>query len=133
MENILTKNQIALFSGRFNVPHPGHFASIIRLADQFGRVKVVILDYPERTTTIDYALKVFKEIFDHNKLNVSFHVSPIHFGFITRDEIEKFRPFDIYASGNMSVLVHVESIGIKTHYIERAYNYRASLMEIDDS
>ena len=134
IEEILSRRtgkKTVLFSGRFSVPHPGHFATISRLAETFGKVKVVILDYPERKTTIEYACLVFNEMFKNNSFDVEILISPWHFGYITKEQIEKFRPFDIYAAGNMQVLLHIESLGIETFYVPRAYDYKASLMELE--
>jgi len=121
-----------LFSGKFSIIHPGHMATIMKLARNYGSVKVIILDYPERKTTIDYALRVFKSIFDNTVLDISFFVSPIHFGSITRSEIDEFKPFDLYASGNMSVLKHIEEVGVPTIYEQRSFSYEASKIELPE-
>ncbi len=108
-----------LFSGRFDPPHPGHIAQIMRLEEK-GRVVVVILDYPERDYPIAYVIEIFKEIL--KKHNVEIKANNDHFGEITREQLDKF-DCDLYAAGNLKVLKHIENIGFPVIYCERAYQY----------
>lgn len=121
-----------LFSGRFCPPHPGHFATIIRLAEKFGAVKVVMLDYKERDFSVDECLEAFNETFRVIPLDVTFHVNKTHFAKITRSEIDEFRPFDIYcAAENFEVLEHIASIGIQTYSMKRSLFYSARYYKPD--
>jgi len=122
-----------LFSGKFSIVHSGHISTIMNLAAEFGKVKVVILDYEGRETTVDAALKVFYSIFKYSFLDVKFYVSKIHFGKITLDQLRDYEPFDIYASGNMKVLNWIESLGIITHYVPRSFFYKSSNIEVEES
>jgi cytidyltransferase-like protein len=115
-----------LFSGRFDPPHPGHIASILRLADKYDEVVVMMLDYPDRNFPIEYCGKVFSECIEREKVKIS--VNKTHFGKISLEEWELFQ-CDLYAGGNLSVLRHVEKLGIKVHYLERAFEYSASKYE----
>jgi len=127
-------NEIVLFSGRFNPPHPGHFASIIRLSKIFKTVKVVILDYPNRKWPIKYCLNVFQEIFaPMEKVNPRFIVNVVHFGVIKEGQLEQFKPFHVYAAGNLSVLRNFERLGVPVFYLERAFLYSASEIKLPKS
>ena len=94
---------------------------------------MVILDYPDRKWPIAYTLQRFEEIFNNmSNLNVEFIVNQTHFGKITKEEIEQFRPFDYYSAGNIPVLRHVESLGIPCYYSDRAYWDQARNMVIPE-
>ena len=119
-------NRTVLFSGRFDPPHIGHWISILRLADKFKKVKVVVLDYPERRFNIQYVLQIFDELtgrwpFDRK---VEVMSNSDHFGKITKKALEKYE-FDVYAAGNMVVLNHINSLGIKCMYVDRAFDFEA--------
>jgi len=120
-----------LFSGRFDICHPGHICQIIRLAKKYGTVKVVILDYPERRFSISYTMMIFKEIFADIKLNVEFIVNKTHFAEITKEEVYMY-DCDIYASGNQKVLRHMEVIGVPCIFVEAAYQYSARDIPVKD-
>jgi cytidyltransferase-like protein len=115
-----------IFSGRFDPPHPGHIAQIIRLCRKFEDVVVVTLDYEGRTFPINYVDRVFVECLE--KYPVEFLYNTTHFGEITKEELDVYRG-DIYAGGNLKVLRHIESLGMKVTYIERAFDYEASKYE----
>ncbi len=126
MENFIDdKEKIVLFSGRLNPPTPAHVCTIIRLAKRFKAVKVVMLNYKEREFPIDYCFQPLREIFDEMDHDVEFITNTIHFGNITRQELDEFK-CDIYAAGNLKVLRHVESLGFPVVYIERSFEYHAS-------
>lgn len=124
MENSLT--QVALFSGKFDPPHPGHFASICELGKKFGAVRVVLLDYPNRRYPVEYCIRVFKETFDCVNFPVYFHVNKTHFAEVTKEELDQFKPYHIYVAGNLKVLRHIESLGVPTYYQHRKFDYQAS-------
>ena len=115
-----------LFSGRFDPPHPGHIAQIIRLAKQYRHVVVVMLDYPERDYPIDYCLKVFQECLQDWPVEII--TNKTHFAKITKEDWESYL-CNVYAGGNLQVLRHIEKLGISVTYIERAFNYSASKYE----
>ena len=114
-----------LFSGRFDPPHCGHFTTILQLSRLFEKVIVVVLDYPKRKTTSSYAKQVFDEIIYLTEKNIKVVINKIHFAKITKKEFDSFN-CDVYASGNMEVLSHIDSLGIPTFYTHRAFEYEAS-------
>jgi cytidyltransferase-like protein len=114
---------IALFSGRFDTVHVGHIIQILRLGQMFDRVIVPVLDYPEQHYPVQYRVQVLKDIFKPPKYEVFSNKE--HFAKITHEEINKYT-FDIYVSQNMECLKHIESLGYKILYVDRAYEYRAS-------
>lgn len=113
-----------LFSGRFDPPMVSHVCTIKRLLKEYGQVEVVLLKYPERRWPSSYCWQIFKEIFEGQA--VSIKINDTHFAEITEDELNKFT-FDIYASGNHKVLKHIEKFNIPVLYVERAYDYHASM------
>jgi len=121
------KEKVVVFSGRFDPPHPGHIATIIRLKNTFKEVKVVMLNYPERRFPVTYCLKVLAECLQLDP-SVRFFYNETHFGKLTLEEWEDFNA-DYYAGGNLSVLNHIEKMDIKTWYTERAFDYAASKYE----
>lgn len=116
-------NMIALFSGRFDPPHPGHIIQVLRLLKKYNKVILVILDSKERFFPISYCVPIFKEIFLDKNVEVESNLT--HFGEITKEELGMFN-FDVYVSGNLKVLRHIETLGRDVEYIERAYDYAAS-------
>lgn len=119
-----------LTSGRMDPPHPGHYANIIKLAKEYDEVIVVVLDSPTRRYPICYCMDVLKCVFDALPLKVKFFVNKIHFGEITREELEKLPAFDVYSGGNLKVLKHLEDIGVNVKFIDRSYYYEASKIEM---
>ena len=115
----------ALFSGRFDPPHPGHIAQILRLNKECEKVLVLVLDYPERYFPIEYVLKVFRECLPDE---VEVNTNSTHFGEITREEWSNYQTY-VWAGGNLQVLRHLESMNIPVKYVERAFEYSASKYE----
>lgn len=111
-----------LFSGRFDPVHPGHIATIIRLCDEFGMVKVIILDDDSRAYPVEYIREILKECLQ--KYMAIILTNKTHFGEITKKELDSYGCTH-YAAGNLPVLRHVEKLGMEVIYVERAYDYSA--------
>jgi len=129
MENSVNLFGTVLFSGRFDPVHPGHIATVLRLLKKCRYVTIAMLNYKERRYPTCYCVDIFEEIFDG--LPVEVVVNNDHFGKITKEQLEKFN-FDVYASGNLSVLRHIENLGFDVIYTERAYLYEASQIPIQE-
>lgn len=123
----------AIFSGRYDPPHFGHINTIMKICEEYARVVVVILDYPERIVcSAEDASKIFDDFFDavlpkmtRNKVWVT--INNVHFGKITREYYENGMrdmgislAHNVYLSGNEEVLRHVKSLGIRTEFIGRS-------------
>jgi phosphopantetheine adenylyltransferase len=119
------KDKVVLFSGRFDPPHPGHIAQVMRLLSTYARVKVVVLDYPDRRFPHTYVKHVFDEVLNTSKWPIDIVTNKTHFAKITLEELKSFE-CDIYAAGNMEVLKHIEQLGFPCIYVERAFDYSAS-------
>jgi len=125
-------NKIALTSGRYDPVSPGHIKSIIDLAKEYSLVKVVILQSSGRRYPVCLSLKVLQDHFaEMPHLNVEFIVNKTHFASVTREELKAFEPWDIYYTGNIEVLNHMESISVPCEYWERRYPYSASKIELN--
>ena len=128
----------AITSGRYDPVTPGHICNILRIAKHPGcsKLKVYILDYPERRFSIDCTLQIFREVFDEmSELHdIEFIVNDAHFA-----EIKKgFFDFNhcgqdiVYFGGNHRVLRNIEELGFPVHYMERAYDYSARDIPLPD-
>lgn len=121
----MASDRIALFSGRFDRPHLGHIVSILRVGQRFNKVIVVVLDYPEQEYSVYYRAQMLDEILSNSVGNYDVIVNKEHFGKITAEQLRKYE-FDVYASGNHDCLKHIESLGKKVMYIDRAYDFAAT-------
>lgn len=124
--------KIGVFSGRFTPPNLGHVMTIRKLMDEYDKVVIPILDYPERgECSAKEAKKIFEyfffELFNHGtKSNLHFVVDNVHFGQISiyqlatllsgiGCEIDKIT----YLSGNEEVLKHIQSLGVPCRFVPR--------------
>jgi len=121
----MSADKIALFSGRFDDVHKSHIINIQRLGQKYKKVIVVILDHTEQEYPVSYRYKALSEALSYSKGNYEVLVNTIHFAEITKDEWDKYGA-DVYVSGNLDCLKHIEGIGIETEYVERAYEDHAT-------
>lgn len=121
---------VMLFSGRFDKPHLGHLITIQRLGRIYDKVIVVILDYPKQRFPIDMRYDILKESLDNSIGRYEIITNKIHFGELTKEDLKDLPPFDIYGSGNVEVLQHVQGLGVKIKFVPR-YPYYAASKEID--
>ena len=129
MENRESMTQIGLFSGRFDPPTAGHFVAIETLLLQYAQILVVILDYKGRDVPASKAKLLFDYHFDlmlppASRNKVITLINSDHFGMITKPQLERFLKrqnikFDVYISGNVEVLKHIEKIGYVCRYLPR--------------
>ena len=108
-----------LFSGRFDRPHLGHIQTITRLGKEYSKVLIVVLDYPEQYWPVQYRAQILKDQLDRSKGNYEVITNTIHFGKISKHELSQFA-FDVYGSGNLKVLKHIETLGYQTIFVERS-------------
>lgn len=117
-------NETILFSGRFDKPHGGHFLTIKELSKNYKKVLIVVLDYKESYYPLCLRIHLLEKYFEDYE-NVETAMNKIHFGKITKEELSQFK-FDVYGSGNMDVLKHIELLGIKCVYVPRTFDTAAS-------
>lgn len=115
-----------LFSGRFDSGHLGHWTTILRLWHEFGSVLVVVLDFPGRDEPAEYICQIFNDLAKQTGLDLSIKATAnsTHFGKITKKEWDEYE-CSVYASGNMEVLKHMDSLGVKIYYTDRAWDFSA--------
>lgn len=129
-------NKTAIFSGRFDPPHLGHLHTILNIAKVYGRVLVVILDYPDREVcSADEARDIFNSIFDAmlpetTRSTIQVVINDIHFASITFTQYDLLLRnnglclnHSIYLSGNPEVLANMKKEGIKNRYFARTDDY----------
>lgn len=119
------KDKTVIFSGRFDDFHKSHIATIQRLGQQFKKVIVALLNHRDQYYPISYRKQAIVEILGNSKGDYEVIVNDIHFGEITKEELDKFGA-DMYAGGNLKVLKHIESLGMECLYVERAYEDHAT-------
>ena len=116
-----------LFSGRFDEPHWGHWATILKLLKLFDRVQVVILEYPDRVHPAKYVQRVFETmqiLSDIPTDSLGISVNKTHFGEIDQTEWDAFG-CDVYAGGNQDVNDHITAMGIRVYNAERSFEFSA--------
>ena len=123
MEDILR----VLFSGRFDEPHWGHWATILKLCSIFDSVLVVVLKYENRAHPEKYVQRVFETMqalsrIPKEKLKICTNAT--HFGELTKGEWITYE-CDIYAGGNQEVNDHITSLGIPVYDAERSFEFSA--------
>ncbi|MBD3293847.1 MAG: adenylyltransferase/cytidyltransferase family protein [Armatimonadia bacterium] len=111
-----------LFSGRFDRPHCGHVATIVKLSKEFDQVVVVVLRYDGEHYPSHYRKDVLDWCVPDNVLLM---INDTHFAEITREEWETFG-CDVYAGGNEEVNEHMRLIGVPVYHVDRSFGYAAS-------
>jgi len=107
-------DKTVLFSGRFDDVHKSHIASIQRLGQKYKKVVVVMLDHREQYYPVTYRMQALVEILGNSKGNYEVVVNKVHFGEITKEELDAFG------------VKHIESLGMECIYVERAYEDHAT-------
>lgn len=126
----------AIFSGRFEPPHLGHLHTILNIAKVYGRVLVVILDYPDREVcSADEARDIFNGIFDAmfpdtTRSTFQVIINDIHFATISFAQYDTLLRnngicinHSIYLSGNTEVLENMKKEGIRSRFFPRTNDY----------
>lgn len=124
--------RFAVFSGRFDPIHLGHFQTIVNIAKEYDHVLVPILDYPERLVPAKRVKKVFDRILDDviPLHNITVVINDVHFGKITEKQYNNFLKEHIgiaadvtYLTGNKKVLKHFKDMGLKHEHFERSIDF----------
>lgn len=114
-----------LFSGRFDRPHWDHLETITDLGKEFQKVVIVVLDFLGQMYPVQYRAQRLRRMLKKCKGNYEVVVNSTHFGTITREELSLFK-FDVYGSGNLGVLKHIESLGVSVYYVSRSGDQSAT-------
>ena len=120
-----------LFSGRFDPPHCGHVATIMKLSEMFEKVVVPVLDHEGQSMPVDDRVEILDAC---TAKNVVVFSNNTHYARISRDEIEDEwygsfpdggddEEYDIYASGNEECIENMKKLGYAVLYIPRSFNY----------
>lgn len=125
MQGVGKTVKTVLFSGRFDRPNVGHIVTIMRLGQSYDKVLVVVLDYDGQEYSAQYRANVLTEALKHAKGKYVVVVNNEHFAEITEEDLSAYE-FDVYASGNHDCLKHIESLGRKVQYVERAFDYNST-------
>ena len=114
-----------LFSGRFDPPHPGHIATIMKLSKMFDRVVVPVLDHEGQSMPVDDRVDILEAC---TAKNVDVFSNKDHYARVTKPEIITFCEdmdcfFSVYASGNEECIAHMKELGYPVLYIPRSFHY----------
>lgn len=113
-----------LFSGRFDPPHCGHVATILKLRSLFGKVLVPVLQYKDEAYPVMERVNILTACLSATT-DITVFKNDIHFGKINIQELESYT-FDVYASGNIQCCENIRSLGVPVLYIPRSFHYAAS-------
>lgn len=116
---------VVLFSGRFDKPHIGHIDTITALGQRYAKVIVVVLNYEKQMYPVHYRAQVLRRVLKRCRGEYEVLINRRHFGTIAPSEIAQFK-FDVYCSGNMACLKHVESLGYPVEYVSRSDDISAT-------
>jgi len=120
-------DKVALFSGRFDLIHLGHWLTILRLLDKAKTVKVIILDYKDRNWPAFMVKQMLDETIVRSGMfeNIKTEINNVHFGEITKQQLDSYNG-NLFVAGNIEVLKHVSSLGFPCMYLEPAFGIHAS-------
>jgi nicotinamide mononucleotide adenylyltransferase len=116
---------VGCFSGRFDRPHLGHLIQMMRLGQRFKKVIIPILDYPEQKYSPSYRKQVIDAGLKYATGTYETIISTAHFAHAPEHRIKEFK-FDVYISQNTDCLKHIEEMGYRVEYVDRAFDYSAS-------
>lgn len=116
---------ICLTSGRFDPPHVGHVISLQLLGQRYEKVVVVILDHADQYYPVAYRLRVLEDVLTGSIGAYDVLVNKTHFGEIDKKSLLEYNA-DVYVCGNLSVLKHIEGLGMPVEYQDRSYQYHAT-------
>lgn len=116
----------AILSGRYDIVHPGHIKTIRAQADRFVTLRVLIADYAERVYPASWARDMI--ILCTRDLQVYVDITPVHFGYATRADIERLPDHDVFLVGNPKVYEHLKQFSdlITLEMIDECPGYSAS-------
>jgi nicotinamide mononucleotide adenylyltransferase len=115
-----------LFSGRFDPPNLGHIMTLQRLAQEYAKVIVCILDYPQQFQPIKERLEIMESTLYCCIGNYEIMVNNVHFGVINKEDIEPLPDFDVYGSGNAVCEAHMTKLGYKVVDVRRTPGYAST-------
>ncbi len=107
-------------------PHSGHLITIKRLGQEYDRVVIVILDYPEQFYPIEERVQILHDMFDEGILgNYEVIVNKHNFENITKEQVEELPEFDVYGSGNYRCYSNMSKLGYEVVDTRRYPGYAA--------
>lgn len=119
---------VAILSGRYEIPHAAHVRTIRREAANYDRLIVYIVDRPGRPYPTAWA-KELLEMACEVCGNVEFRMDPCHFGYATKEDIERLPAHDVFLCGNPKVAGRLMTMGVNVKMIEETPGYHTSDIE----
>jgi hypothetical protein len=123
-----TKEQIAILSGRYTIPHPAHAKTVRREAANYKRLIVYIVDSPDRPYPAAW-VKEYLEMVCETCGNVEVRLDPCHFGYATKEDIARLPEYDVFLVVNPKVAIRLMSLGVNYKMIPRTEGYDASKVQ----
>ena len=115
-----------LFSGRLDPPHLGHIITLQKLAREYDKVLVVLLDYPQQFYPIQERLKTVQIALEGCRGNFEVIVNNVNFGEIMKEDVDTLPLFDVYAGGNPICHLRMTGLGYNSIAVNRTPGYKAS-------
>jgi len=115
-----------LFSGRFDPPHLGHIMTLQRLALEYDKVIVCILDYPQQFYPIKDRLETMATALSGCLGTFVVVTNSVNFENITKEDVDTLPAFDVYGSGNTICYLRMNALGYKVVPVNRTPGYKAS-------
>ncbi len=115
-----------LFSGRFNPVHLSHIRTIKRLANDYEKVIVCMLDYPNRFEPMEDSYAVMEDCLDGYKGNFEVMINNVNLEHTTQEDMDTLPPFSVVGTGNPNVQANMDMLGIPWVHIERTPGYEGT-------
>lgn len=115
-----------LFSGRYDPPHLGHLLTFQRLATEYDKVIICILDYPRQFKPIRERLKTIEVALGGCIGSFEVIVNSVNLEHATQEDMDTLPAFDCVGTGNQGVYFNMVKLGIPVVEIKRTPGYNAS-------
>ena len=113
---------IGLFPGRFQPLHTGHILTLMRIYDKYDKIIISVNRFTwwgKKPFIIEpeVVFEMVKEVFKHLP---KYEVVLVDGGFIERTTFDDLPEFDVVVTGDVPVMEHLRSIGVKVDFVPRS-------------
>ena len=115
-----------LFSGRFDPVHLSHIRTLQRIAREYDKVIVCVLDYPDRFEPINDTLKVLRDTLGCCFGNYDIMVNTVNLEHTTHEDMETLPAFDVIGTGNQAVFFNMTKLKIPVVAVKRTPEYNGT-------
>ncbi len=112
-----------MFSGRFSPAHLSHIRTLQRIAEEYDKVIVCVLDYPNRYEAIQDTLEILRETLHRCKGNFEIIINNVNLEHTTQEDMDTLPKYDAVGTGNPDVQANMDKLGIPWVHVERTPGY----------